>query len=270
MHKAQHDTYNETSIAKAIQTKWAGQTVHFAVETDSTNEWMKRLAKAGAPHGALAVAEYQSAGKGRLGRQWIAPAGSCITMSLLLRPQFSPQNASMLTLIMGLAAAQAVAKMGVETSIKWPNDVVVSRKKISGILTEMELDGDQIREVIIGIGINVNLAEIREDLQDKATSLYLETGRTFDRCRLIGLVMGRFEESYEAFQRTSDLSSLKDTYHQYLANLDQPVRVLAKEPFEGIARGINEKGELLVETKDKELICVNSGEVSVRGLYSYV
>ena len=257
--------YNEASVSNAIHTKWAGKTVHFAVETDSTNEWMKRLAKEGAPHGALTVAEYQSAGKGRLGRQWVAPAGSCITMSLLLRPELSPGDASMLTLVMGLSAAQAVAELGVEASIKWPNDVVVSRKKISGILTEMELDGDRIREVIIGIGINVNLEKIREDLRDKATSLYLETGKTFDRSFLIGLVMKRFEENYETFLKTCDLRSLREAYDRFLANREQPVRVLAKEPFEGIAHGINAKGELVVEKENGEMVHVNSGEVSVRG-----
>ena len=268
--------FDRASITNAIHTKWAGKTVHFAVETDSTNEWCKRLAKEDAPHGTLAVAEYQSAGKGRLGRHWVAPAGSCITMSLLLRPAFAPEYASMLTLVMGLSAAQAVAQMGVEVSIKWPNDVVVSRKKISGILTEMELEQDrtggihEIRYVIIGIGINVNLAQIQEDLQDKATSLYLETGKLFDRAKLIALVMERFEENYERFLQTCDLQLLMEDYDRLLANREQPVRVLAKEPFEGVARGINARGELMVETQQGELVCVSSGEVSVRGLYSYV
>ena len=262
--------YNEESISKNLHTKWAGNTVHFAIETDSTNEWMKRLAVDGASHGTLAVAEYQSMGKGRLGRQWIAPAGSCIMVSLLLRPEFSPADASMLTLVMGLSAAQAVEKAGVEVSIKWPNDVVVSRKKISGILTEMELENDKIRDVVIGIGINVNLKKIPEDLQDKATSLFLETGRLFSRTLLLDALLRQFERNYELFVQTLDLRLLLEDYHRFLANKDQPVRVLAREPFEGIARGINPRGELLVEIGDGTLMSVNSGEVSVRGLYSYV
>lgn len=263
------EEYNRESISQAIHTKWAGNTVHFTLETDSTNEWIKRLVREGAGHGTLAVAEYQSAGKGRLGRQWIAPAGSCITMSLLLVPDFAPAYASMLTLVMGLSVGRAVSETGVEASIKWPNDVVVSHKKICGILTEMELEKKRIREVVIGVGINVNLTEIREDLQDKATSLYLETGRHYDRNRLIGLVMREFEKNYECFVQTLDLSLLVQKYHQLLANKDQPVRVLAQEPFDGIARGITEKGELLVQTKEGSVVKVSSGEVSVRGLYSY-
>ena len=191
--------YNTDTISNAIDTEWAGKTVHFAKEIDSTNEWCKRLSKEDAVHGTLAVAEFQSAGKGRLGRRWVVPEGNSIMMSILLRPDFEPRFASMLTLVMGLSVAQAVKELGVDVSIKWPNDVVVSRKKICGILTEMGIEEGKIREVVIGVGINVNLAEIQEDLKDKATSLYLETGKTYDRNLLIGLVMGKFEKNYEKF-----------------------------------------------------------------------
>ena len=129
--------YNEETISQAIDTKWAGKTVHFAKETDSTNSWIKRLAKDGAEHGTLAVAEFQSAGRGRFDRRWEAPEGSSIMMTLLLRPEFSPQYASMLTLVMGMAVAQAAEELGFNVSIKWPNDIVISKKKICGILTEM-------------------------------------------------------------------------------------------------------------------------------------
>ena len=98
--------YNEETISKEINTKWAGKTVHFAKETDSTNEWCKRMSKENAEHGTLAVAEFQSAGKGRLGRKWTAPEGSSVMMSILLKPEFEPQYASMLTLVMGLSVAQ--------------------------------------------------------------------------------------------------------------------------------------------------------------------
>lgn len=121
--------YSKETISNEIHTKWAGKTVHFAKEIDSTNEWCKRMSKEDAEHGILAVAEFQSAGKGRLGRKWTAPEGSSVMMSILLRPKFEPQYASMLTLVMGLSVAQAVRALGVEVSIKWPNDVVVSHKK---------------------------------------------------------------------------------------------------------------------------------------------
>ena len=263
--------YSKETILKEIHTKWAGKTVHFAKETDSTNEWCKRLSNEGAEHGTLAVTEFQSAGKGRLGRRWTAPEGSSIMMSVLLRPDFEPQYASMLTLVMGLSVAQAVRELDIEVSIKWPNDVVVSRKKICGILTEMGLEKGRIREVVIGDGINVNLEEFPDELKDKATSLYLETGKKYDRNRLISLIMEKFERNYEKFTETCDLSPLIDDYNVMLANRNQPVRILDKiNPYEGIAIGIDREGELLVKVADGEIRKVCSGEVSVRGLYSYV
>ena len=262
--------YNETTIADQIHTKWAGKTVHFARKTDSTNLWIKRLAKEGAPEGTLALAEFQSAGRGRLGRSWEVPEGTSVMMSILLRPKFEPQYAPMLTLVMGMAVAKAVKKFGFDVSIKWPNDVVVSHKKICGILTEMGVRDGKIDYAVIGVGINVNIREFPEEMADKATSLYLESGRKFDRSQIPGLVMEAFEEYYEKFAATCDLSGLKEEYESILANYNQPVRVLAKEPYEGVARGITDGGELLVEKTDGTIVAVSAGEVSVRGLYSYV
>ena len=247
--------YDQETILKEIRTKWAGKTVHFAKETDSTNEWAKRLSQEGAPHGTLAVAEFQSAGKGRLGRRWQAPEGSSV----------------MLTVVMGLSVAQAMQKTGIEVSIKWPNDVVMSRRKICGILTEMGLNGTKIREVVIGVGINVNLKEIPSELQDKATSLYLETGKTYDRIQILAQVLECFEENYETFIRTCSLSGMVEEYNKLLANRNQPVRILdPNQPWEGTALGINEQGELLVKDEQGTIQTVRAGEVSVRGLYSYV
>ena len=262
--------YNETTIADQIHTKWAGKTVHFAKETDSTNLWIKRLAKEGASEGTLALAEFQSAGRGRLGRSWEVPEGTSVMMSILLRPKFEPQYAPTLTLVMGMAVAKAVKSLGFDVSIKWPNDVVVSHKKICGILTEMGVRDGKIDYAVIGVGINVNIKEFPEEMADKATSLYLESGKEFDRSQIPGLVMEAFEEYYEKFAATCDLSGLKEEYESILANYNQPVRVLAKEPYEGVARGITDGGELLVEKTDGTIATVSAGEVSVRGLYSYV
>ncbi len=262
--------YNETTIADQIHTKWAGKTVHFAREIDSTNLWIKRLAKEGAPEGTLALAEFQSAGRGRLGRSWEVPEGTSVMMSILLRPKFEPQYAPTLTLVMGMAVAKAVKSLGFDVSIKWPNDVVVSHKKICGILTEMGVRDGKIDYAVIGVGINVNIKEFPEEMVDKATSLYLESGKEFDRSQIPGLVMEAFEKYYEKFAATCDLSGLKEEYESILANYNQPVRVLAKEPYEGVARGITDGGELLVEKTDGTIVSVSAGEVSVRGLYSYV
>ena len=180
-------------------------------------------------------------------------------------------SVAMLTVVMGLSVAQAMQKTGIEVSIKWPNDVVMSRRKICGILTEMGLNGTKIREVVIGVGINVNLKEIPSELQDKATSLYLETGKTYDRIQILAQVLECFEENYETFIRTCSLSGMVEEYNKLLANRNQPVRILdPNQPWEGTALGINEQGELLVKDEQGTIQTVRAGEVSVRGLYSYV
>ena len=265
------DMYDQNTITEAVHTKWAGKTVHFVKETDSTNEWAKQLSRQGAPHGTLAAAEFQSAGKGRLGRIWKAPEGSSVMMSLLLRPSFEPQYASMLTLVMGLSAARAIGDSGIDVSIKWPNDIVASGRKLCGILTEMGLENGKIREVVVGVGINVNTESFPEELADKATSMYLETGKYTDRNRLIAGVLENFEQYYGKFVRTCDLGGMLEDYNRLLANRDRPVRVLDRQnPFEGTALGISSTGGLLVRTETGEIREVRGGEVSVRGLYSYV
>ena len=264
--------YNEETITQEIHTEWAGKTVHFVKETDSTNILAKTLAREGAPHGTLAVAEFQTAGRGRFERRWSAPEGSSVMMTLLLRPEFEPRYASMLTLVMGLSVAQAAEKLGLsDTQIKWPNDVVVSRKKICGILTEMGVQGTEISYVVIGAGINVNTKDFPGELADKATSLYLEGGQELDRNKVIGIVMECFEKNYDRFVQTCDLTELKEDYEHLLANMGKPVRVLdSLNPYEGICLGINKEGELLIRREDTSISRVRAGEVSVRGLYSYI
>lgn len=266
------DVLGESEIKSRLDTRWAGREVYFYDEIDSTNTQAKRLAEEGVPSGTLVVSDCQVKGKGRRGRTWESPRASAIYMTLLIRPQILPQRASMLTLVMGLSAVQAIRDvLHIETSIKWPNDVVLNRKKLVGILTEMNAQMDYIEYLVIGIGINVNIRQFPPELQDKATSLQVELGHPVNRAELAAAVMKCFEENYEIFEKTQDLSGLMDAYHAVLANYNQPVRVL--EPgneYSGVARGINKKGELLVEKEDGSVETVYAGEVSVRGLYSYV
>ena len=263
--------YDQNTISKAIHTKWAGKTVHFAKETDSTNNWVKNLSRQGAPHGTLAAAEFQSAGKGRMGRVWKAPEGSSVMMSLLLRPDFAPQYASMLTLVMGLSVAQAVEDLDIRTSIKWPNDVVVSRKKICGILTEMSAEMDCIHYVVVGIGINVGQKEFAGEISKTATSVLIEKGSLVPRSLIVAAVMESFEKYYSLYEKAGDLSLIMDEYNSILANNGKEVRVLASSgDYTGISLGIEKDGELLVKTEDGKVQKVLSGEVSVRGIYGYV
>lgn len=259
-----------TSIKSALTTRWAGQSIYYYEETDSTNIQAKALEGAG--HGTLVVADMQTAGRGRLGRTWQSPAGNNIYMSILLKPEISPNQAPMLTLVMALSVAEAVKTVsGMNAYIKWPNDLVINKKKICGILTEMNLDGTGIKHVVIGVGINVNTPDFPEDIRQTATSLRIEGGHSFERAEIIAAIMESFEKNYEIFIQNGDLSGIVDKYNALLANKNKEVRVL--EPgheYNGYALGINNKGELLVRREDGTVENVFAGEVSVRGIYGYV
>ncbi|MDY3920411.1 MAG: biotin--[acetyl-CoA-carboxylase] ligase [Candidatus Limivivens sp.] len=265
------DILSEESIGSLLQTEWAGKKLYCLETVDSTNNYAKKLAEEGAPHGTLVLAERQEAGKGRRGRVWQTPKGTAIAMTILLRPDIRPEKASMLTLVMGLAVAKACREiLELETQIKWPNDVVIRGKKICGILTEMSAEMLEIHYLVIGTGINVNMTEFPEELKTTATSLRLETGREVDRAKLAAVCMKHFENAYEIFRKTGDLSGLKAEYESMLVNRNQKVCVL--EPgheYTGTALGINDQGELLVET-ETGIRAVYAGEVSVRGVYGYV
>lgn len=191
---------------------------------------------------------------------------------LLWKPQITLLNASQLTLVMGLSVAQAAGMLtGQKAGIKWPNDVVLSGKKICGILTEMQIKEMVPEFVIIGVGLNVNQKEFPEELKDKASSFFIETGKIFDRVEVLARTMECFERNYELFLKTQDLTFLKQDYEGLLLNKDRPVRIIEKDSeSRGIARGITKQGELLVEDESGNIRKIFSGEVSVRGLYSYV
>ena len=241
-------------------------------EIDSTNTQAKRMGKTGAEHGLIVTADKQSAGKGRRGRAWESPAGMNLYFSILLRPEFEPDKAPMLTLVMAYSVAKVIgAQEGLPVGIKWPNDLVLEKKKICGILTEMELSENQIADVVIGVGINVNTTEFPKELRDKATSLYLQKGCKVERERLLQQILEEFGQQYERFLEIQDLSFLKDAYNQMLINKGKEVLVL--EPgheYQAKALGVNEKGELLVKKNDGSVEAVFAGEVSVRGIYGYV
>ncbi len=253
-------------------TTWLARDLFFYEETGSTNEDGKRLGKAGAENGALVVADMQTAGRGRRGREWLSPKGDSVYMSLLLRPQCRPEQATALTLVMALAVQEAVEELiPGKSGIKWPNDIAVNGKKVCGILTEMSLRQTDIDYVVIGVGINVNQTGFAEEIAVTATSLFKESGIKQEREILIARVLHYFEQEYACFQKTWDMLELQERYTRYLLNRDRQVRVLdPKGEYEGTAIGINEQGELLVRSQNGDIVTVYAGEVSVRGIYGYV
>ena len=266
------DVISEAEIKSLLGTEWAGRKVVYYDETDSTNNRAKDSGEKNGAHGTLFIADKQNAGKGRRGRAWESPSGKSIYMTILLRPQITPDKAPMLTLIMGLSVAEGIRKVsGAETEIKWPNDIVMNKKKVCGILTEMATEMEYVNYVVIGVGINVNQEYFSEGIKEIATSLYEETGTVYQRSELIAAVLERFEKNYEMFLETGDLSAVRKAYDSILVNRGQEVKVL--EPgneYRAVAEGINKNGELIVRLSDGRQKNIFAGEVSVRGIYGYV
>lgn len=238
---------------------------------DSTNEEIKRKAAEGAAEGLVIAADMQTAGKGRRGRAWQSPAGKNLYFSILLRPEVKPDKASMVTLLMAVAVQKAAAAVSsTETLIKWPNDVIMHGKKITGILTEMYLKGEEIDFVVIGTGVNVKAQTFPEELVN-ASDIETESGREISRKELLEVIVDEFFVLYEEYVKTGNLRFAKETYEKALVNKDREVLILDPAgEYRAVAEGIDEKGELLVRMADGTVRTVYAGEVSVRGIYGYV
>lgn len=266
------DLMTEAEIKSLMHTDWVAKEVLYFDTIDSTNTKAQELAEKGYQSGTLVVADKQESGKGRRGRSWVSPSGTGIFMTLMIKPDINPNNASMLTLVAALAVAKAITSVtGEEAMIKWPNDIVVNGKKVCGILTEMNAQFDYINHIVVGIGINVHNESFPEEISQMASSLTIEAGgKRFHRAQIIAETMSYFEQYYDTFLKTQDLSALVREYDELLVNRNKSVRVLdPKEPFDGKAMGITPKGELIVDTWESRKL-VSSGEVSVRGIYGYV
>lgn len=267
------ERYGQNELASRIHSRWAGIPLHYYERLDSTNLRAKLEAEKGAGHGTLIVADEQTAGRGRRGRDWKSPVGKNVYFTLLCKPSFTADKASMLTLVMALAVCRGIeAQLGKHrAAIKWPNDVVVDGKKVCGILTEMSLERDYIQYVVIGVGVNVKPQDFPEDMADKATSLEQAGGMELSRAQLLVDIVAEFEQLYEKFQETGNLSFMRKAYEDYLVNRNREVLVLDPGGDDrGIATGITDTGELLVMQEDGTTVEVYAGEVSVRGVYGYV
>ena len=264
-----------SKMLQNLLTEGIISSLHNLEEVDSTNTYLKAyLGKDALP--SLAVTDNQTAGKGRMGRVWSCPKGENIAMSYLFCPSKDTKNLSSVTLLAALAITDAIRELfPVSAGIKWPNDVIVGTKKICGILTEMVSDGTA-NYVIIGIGINVNTTSFPDELKEKATSLFLETGADspIQPEPFVTLVTKKLKQLIDAFEACGDLSFIREKYNELLINRGKLVSLstdnvaFPKNPYTCL--GINAEGGLLVTDCDGALDVITTGEVSVRGLLGYV
>ncbi|HET7101271.1 MAG TPA: biotin--[acetyl-CoA-carboxylase] ligase, partial [Terriglobia bacterium] len=184
--------------------------IHF-FRTESTNSAALELDAQSGPHGTVVIAEEQTAGRGRLGRNWYSEKSSGIYASIVLRPPLSPAAAPILTLLAGVAAHHALGSAtGLEADIRWPNDVLVNGKKVCGILTEMKAEVDRLHMVVLGIGINVNHSSMPEELQGIATSLALESGGHYSRLHVLAELLRSVEHYYHMLLREGHAAIVRE------------------------------------------------------------
>jgi BirA family biotin operon repressor/biotin-[acetyl-CoA-carboxylase] ligase len=241
-----------------------GCRIHYHAAIGSTNDEARRLAAAGAPEGTLVVADVQTAGRGRLGRRWFAPAGTSLLFSLVFRPPLAPAQALRLTMCAGLAVAEAVHdQVGLEVGLKWPNDVVWEGRKLGGILTELETEGERLAYAVVGVGLNVNLdVAALPPLLMPAASLSSAVGRPVERLTLLLAILTRWEAHY---RRLRQGCSPYQAWAARLVTTGQHVRVHAdKEVKEGLAIGVDAEGALLLRRDDGQVERIWGGDVTLR------
>jgi len=260
-------------IEALLRTARWGRNLILLERTGSTNDVAKEAALAGAPEGTVVVAEEQTAGRGRLGRRWVAPSGTCLLCSLLFRPTLPLSRANWLTMLTSMAAADAIREQtGLRVDLKWPNDLVVSDRgadgqarawrKLAGVLTETGVREEHLDFVVVGIGINVNIPpDLLPGLAPNATSILAETGRETDRAALLAAFLHEVERRYVPLQAGK---SPQREWAARLATIGQRVQVhTSTATFVGVAEGVDEEGALLLRAEDGTLHRLLAGDVTL-------
>jgi BirA family biotin operon repressor/biotin-[acetyl-CoA-carboxylase] ligase len=227
-------------------------------EVDSTNQIVLDEAAAGAPEGLVVVAEHQRAGRGRLGRTWVAPPGGSLLVSVLLRPDVTAERLHLVTMAAGLSVVVAVSEVaGIDATLKWPNDVLVDERKLAGALVEADIAGDGVvRAVVLGVGVNVNWDAVPSEIAALATACNIEAGHSVSRADLLVA----FLRGLDARLRTLDAVAAE--YRTRLATLGRDVRVeLADGSVVGRAVDVDDAGRLLVQTAADRVVEVAAGDV---------
>ena len=262
------DYLNESSLKSLLHNKIIGKNLIVLDSVNSTNDYLKKLGNEGCENGTVVAAREQTRGKGRLGRTWQSKKDDGIAFSVLLRPNVAPSEVSAITPLAGLAVCKAIREYTkLDCVIKWPNDIIVGRKKLVGILTEMSAEFDAVEYVITGIGINVDHTSFPEEIAFKATSLLLETGRHIDKNEFLACVLEHLENEFVKNNLELTPTALSE-YTDLCATVGRSVTFQrGTRRISGMAVGVSEHGELKVMMSDGTICLVNSGEVTVQGIY---
>jgi BirA family transcriptional regulator, biotin operon repressor / biotin---[acetyl-CoA-carboxylase] ligase len=251
-----------SELKRNLSTKYMGKEIHYFKEIDSTNDVAKELADEGAEEGTIVIAEIQSRGRGRLGKKWISPSGG-VWMTIILRPKISSVNIPQITLVTGVAVAETIKnEYELDVGIKWPNDILIGKRKVCGILIEADSRTDTIDYLVVGIGIdaNVDIDQFPPNLRGGATSLKRELNKEISCVELVQRFLENFENIYNEFNEGKFSNILKD-WRKYSKTIGSYVEVIKKgKTVKGEAVGVNKQGNLIMELDDGTLRKVISGE----------
>jgi len=249
-------------LSRLRQPRVVGRDIRVFQETSSTNDVVERFARDGVAEGVVVFAESQSKGRGRLGRKWISPAGQGLWFSVLLRPQVPPASVTQLTVAAATAVARAIrAQTGLVPQIKWPNDILVEGKKVVGILTELAAELDRVRYVVIGIGVDVNVAQFPKDLAEIATSLSVVAGRPFIRAEIAAAILEELDTDYTRITR-GEFAALAEEWEQQCITLGRRVQIhIGHRTITGRAESLDSDGALLLRTEHGHLERIVGGDV---------
>jgi len=265
------DLLTSDELSLGMPTKHLGHNVICFESIGSTNNYIKEHSDE-LPKGTLLVSEEQKTGRGRLGREWRSPSGKGIWMSLLLKPEISPQEAPKITQIAAAALIETLKDLyKLDVKVKWPNDIVINGKKVCGILTEMGSELDRVNYIALGIGINANIDAFSGELAEKATSLKIETGHYIDRKKFLFYFLVELELLLDRFFEEGDFESALKICRNHSAVIGRQVWINETDSFvEVLVKGINDGGELVVQYDDGSVKTILSGEISIRAENGYI
>jgi BirA family biotin operon repressor/biotin-[acetyl-CoA-carboxylase] ligase len=243
-----------------------GREIHVFEQTTSTNDVIEKLARDGAEEGAVVFAEAQTSGRGRLGRKWMSPARKGLWFSVLLRPDLRPQAATQLTVASAAALRRAIeGQTGLSPEIKWPNDILISGRKVAGILTELSGELDRIKYLLVGIGVDVNLnpGDFPSDLKSQATSLKIELGKPVVRAELAAAILRELDGDYSRI-RAGEFTAVADEWEEHCTTIGQRLIIrLGDRRICGRAESLGEDGALLLRTDHGHLERIIGGDVTL-------
>ncbi len=264
--KNKSDLLEPELIKKGLKTRLVAEQIHYLKITDSTNTAAMDLAKKGAQDGTLIVAEEQTRGRGRLGREWLSAPYSSLIMSLIFKPDIEPSQLYYITMLSSIAVVNAVKKIaGISAGIKWPNDIYIKNKKVAGILTELYLNKESETIVVVGLGLNVNFdTSIYPEIREIATSMSIETDTEIPRVRLLQKILEEIERGYN-FLKNHKYKQIRDEWNDKSMILGKKVKIIEEDAIkEGLAEYIDEEGSLIIINKNGKREKIVCGDVSLR------